>query len=147
VTASDIVDSLTASLRDIHAGRVSAPINLPTATGAFPSSYLVDPRPVVPDANILRNDLLYACRRRRRTTLVNGANSGFLRLFCAQHVVAEVWEHSLEWSERGQVAPAAFESSWQSEYLPLIRVVSDASLLSDWLSPVETRPAPGAQRG
>ena len=75
------------------------------------------------DANVLRNDILRACRTGQRTVLVTAANAGLLRLFCARHVYDEVIEHSGDWTVGGLVTRDAFLRRWLLEYLPLIRVV------------------------
>lgn len=113
------------------------PIRLPSAEGAFPVDYLFRPPPVVPDANRLRNDILYACRHNRRTVLVNAANGGLMRLFCAQHVVDEVAEHSAEWTAGSPVTRKEFLARWLTEYLPLIRVVHPDEGQLTMLSPGE----------
>ena len=81
-------------LRSSIAGAITAPIRYPDDHGAFPIAewpmlgYLVPP--IVVDANVLRNDILYSCRNDRRTSLVTATNAGFLRMFCAEHVIEEV---------------------------------------------------------
>jgi len=92
--------------------------------------------PIVADANRLGNDILYACRRDQRTTLVTAANAGLFRLFCAQHVIDEVWEKSAEWTQGSPVSRAAFLRCWLTEYLPLIRVVREP-LPDDLFTPAE----------
>ncbi|MCL5047579.1 MAG: PIN domain-containing protein [Firmicutes bacterium] len=79
---------------------------------------------VVVDANTLRNDILYACcHEAKPTTLVNGANSGMLRLFCARHVLEEIKEHHQEWCETADVDVTAFAQLFNASYAPLLRVV------------------------
>src|SRR5689334_21308104 len=80
-------EAIVAALLERNRGRAAEPLRLPTADGVFPSSLIVSPSPVVPDANVLRNDVLYACRRGRPTALVTAAKGGLLRLFAARHVV------------------------------------------------------------
>lgn len=131
-------EAVATTLHTIHVRNASAPISWPDDCGAFPSSWSSamnlrwgEARPVVLDANQLRNDLLYACRRDRRTTLVTAANAGAIRLFCASHVVEETIEHASEWvaESKTQLSPAAFLARLVSEYLPLVRVVRDEDLL------------------
>lgn len=106
---------------------IMAPIRYPDNHGAFPiaewpmSGYLVPP--IVVDANVLRNDILYSCRKDRRTTLVAATNAGSLRMFCAEHVIEEVNEHSPRWAREGSIDGALFLNRWQDEYLPLVRCV------------------------
>lgn len=96
---------------------------------------MLRPPPVVVDANVLRNDILYACRTGRRTVLVTAAKAGFLRLFCAEQAYEEVIEHSSDWATDGQVTRDAFLRRWLLEYLPLIRVVQIGEGHLAWLSP------------
>jgi hypothetical protein len=78
---------------------------------------------VVVDANVLCNDVIYCVKPDRITTLVNAANSGFLHVIAAEHVMAEVASHHVEWAtDRGET-PERFWEAWSSLYVPLIRVV------------------------
>jgi len=116
--------SLRESLVNVHMHSAQVPIRFPTAHGAFPSDpQLVTPLAVVPDACRLRDDVLYACRRERRTVLITAANAGLLRLFCAPHVIDEVERHSGDWTRGSGVSQRQFLSRWRTEYLPVIRVV------------------------
>jgi hypothetical protein len=136
--ADDFGQALRRALLDAHRRSAKEPIVFPSAHGAFSDSYFVPPPPVVPDASRLRNDILYACRNEQRTTLVTAANAGLFRLFCAQHVVDEVVEHSADWTDGSPVSRTAFLRRWVREYLPVIRVVrSDDELLASLLSPDE----------
>jgi predicted nucleic acid-binding protein len=92
---------------------------------------------VILDANVLRDDILYACRQGRRTVLVTAANAGLLRLFCAQHVVDEVVEHSAEWATGSDVSHALLLRRWLLEYLPVIRVIPFDDFLRELLDPDE----------
>jgi predicted nucleic acid-binding protein len=78
---------------------------------------------VVPDANILLQDLGHACRKGHRTTLINAANTGALRLFCAHHVVDEVFDHSAEHAAHQNVPHDVFLARWRGEYLPVLRMI------------------------
>ena len=122
---------------DTHKASAVAPIRFPGPEGAFPGDILLRPPPVVVDANILRNDILRACRTGQRTVLVTAANGGLLRLFCAEHVYREVMEHSGDWSAEGPVTHDAFLRRWLQEYLPLIRVVPVSEGQMAWLAPAE----------
>lgn len=96
------------------------------AEGAFPARFLWGTTLVVVDANTLRNDVIYACRQGgARTTLLTGANSDMLRLFCARHVLEEVKEHYLEWSEQGDVPAGTFVRVFRESYAPLLRAVRE----------------------
>lgn len=114
---------LRSAVASMHVSNSRQVIRFPSANGAFPADILLHPPPVVLDANRLRSDILRACRTGQRTVLVNAANGGLLRLFCAQHVVDEVAKHSGKWTEGGPVSRTEFLRTWLLEYLPLIRVV------------------------
>jgi predicted nucleic acid-binding protein len=122
---------------DTHKASAVAPIRFPGSEGAFPGDILLRPPPVVVDANVLRNDILRACRTGQRTVLVTAANAGLLRLFCAEHVYLEVIEHSGDWTASGPVTRDAFLRRWLLEYLPLIRVVRVEEGHLSWLAPAE----------
>lgn len=79
--------------------------------------------PVVVDANRLRDELLRAAVSPTRTVLVNGANQGFFRLFCAQHVIDEVRKHHGRWAQDKNVSPEALRRAWDSQYRPFVHVV------------------------
>ena len=84
-------------VRHFHLHNSTEAVRLPDADGVFPETTLWRPSLVVLDANTLRNDILYACRHESTpTTLVNGANSQMLRLFCARHILQELHEHYRE---------------------------------------------------
>jgi hypothetical protein len=121
----------------MHKASAGAPIRFPGPEGAFPGDILLRPPPVVVDANVLRNDILRACRTGQRTVLVTAANAGLLRLFCAEHVYSEVIEHSSDWTVGGPVTRGAFLRRWLLEYLPLIRVVPIGEGHFSWLNPDE----------
>ncbi|MEX2106773.1 MAG: PIN domain-containing protein [Solirubrobacterales bacterium] len=121
-------------LRASHVHAATEPINGPDEYGAFPSAWRPGPLdqrvpPVVVDANVLRNDLRYACENDRRTVLVTAANSGAIRLFAASHVLDELVEYAELWAlESDGVTPDQLKARWRSEYLPLIRVIEDRDL-------------------
>ena len=124
---ASIEDVIESFLRSSISGATTAPIRYPDDHGAFPIAewpmlgYLVPP--IVVDANVLRNDILYSCCKDHRTTLVTATNAGFLRMFCAEHVIEEVNEHSQRWAREGGIDGALFLDRWQGEYLPLLRCV------------------------
>jgi predicted nucleic acid-binding protein len=122
---------------DRHQISAVEPIRFPGAEGAFPGDVLLRPPPVVVDANVLRNDILRACRTGRRTVLITAANAGLLRLFCAEHVYREVIEHSGDWTAEGPITRDVFLRRWLFEYLPLIRVVLVGEGHLAWLAPAE----------
>lgn len=130
-------------LRGGHEHAATEPIKGPDDYGAFPSAWRPGPLdqgvpPVVVDANVLRNDLRYACENDRRTVLVTAANSGAIRLFAASHVLDELAEYGELWAlESDGVAPDELRTRWHSEYLPLIRVIEDRDLPRHLLDPSE----------
>lgn len=81
---------------------------------------------------------MYSCGRNIRTVLVNAANASLVRLFAADHVVSEVWEHSEEWTAGTDVPQGDFLARWLTEFLPLIRVFVDDADPSELLTPEET---------
>jgi predicted nucleic acid-binding protein len=133
----DFASLLRKMIADKHKVSAVAPIRFPGSEGAFPADILLRPPPVVVDANILRNDILRACRTRQRTVLVTAANAGLLRLFCAEHVCREVIEHSGDWTVGSTLTRETFLGRWLLEYLPLIRVVSLEEGHLAWLDAAE----------
>ena len=130
--------ALRRALSDIHSKNSANPIKFPSYTGVFPGTLLAEVPPVVVDANWLRNDIRYACLNNRRTTLVNVANEGLLRLFCSQHVIDEVAEHASEWTVGSEVSPDSFLRRWLMEYLPLLHVLQEIDVPQGVLTPNET---------
>lgn len=122
-------------LRDLHRQANKSPIGYASRTGAFPGAALL-PRvfPLVLDANMIRGELLRMTRT-GRTVLVNAANTGVFRLFVAQHVVDEVWEHYATWAKRKKVPEAAVLKAWETELLPLLRCVA---IPDGWTTPDES---------
>jgi len=98
------------------ASRASAP-------GQSPSSRLVRVPPVVVDANVLRNDALRSSRQPTPTILVNAARMGWVRLFCAEHVVDEVLRHGEEWASQAGLSADAGLEVFAATYRPLLAVV------------------------
>lgn len=115
--------SVTPLLKSLRASTAHDEIAGADESGVFPWSLFPPAGVVVVDANALRSDVLYGCRKAHRTTLVTAANEGLLRLYAAAHVVAEVAEHYQRWCAEGQVSAEVFWQRWQSEYLPLLRIV------------------------
>ena len=136
-TPEDIALLVRGMVADMHKDSAVAPIRFPGPQGAFPEDILLRPPPVVVDANVLRNDILRACRTGQRTVLVTAANAGLIRLFCAEHVYDEVIEHSGDWTADGPVTRDDFLRAWLLEYLPLIRVVPIGEGHLAWLGPAE----------
>ena len=128
---------LQVALQPIHRQHSVDAIKFPGASGAFPADIVRPTFLVVADACCLRDDLLYACRQRQRTSLVTAANEGDLRLFCARHVVLEVVEHAPRWAHERKVALEDFLARWRDEYLPVIRIVDGEDELVAMLDPIE----------
>jgi hypothetical protein len=129
-------------LEHMYERNTLAAIDLPDEYGAFPGH---SPRgllgdgvpPVAPDANTLRDDVIYACRHSRRTVLITAANAGAIRVYCATHVLEEVAEHAPRWASESGVTHRAFLDRWVREYLPLIREIRKGDLPIDVLTPAE----------
>ena len=132
-----VAQALRDAVADMHKGSSQAPIRFPESNGAFPADILLRPPPVVVDANILRDDILRVCRTGQRTALVTAANAGVLRLFCAEHVFAEVVKHSGDWAASVPVTRERFLRQWLLEYLPLLRIVEIDEGHLAWLDPAE----------
>lgn len=128
-------------LSDIHAKNAQLPIRRPDQCGAFPTWWIEglfgESLLVVPDANVLRNDIVRACRKNQRTVLITAANAGSLRLFCAEHVLEEVSRHAKEWANQTDIPHQTYVARWTDEYLPLIRTVDANGLPLSILSPIE----------
>lgn len=123
--AQSVLDTV---LVGAHRASVSRPTVGPDPAGAFPPLASVGARglgmalpPVVPDTNILRNDIRRTCRDGQRTTLLNLANCGALRIFCPVHVVAEVGRRAEKFSTG--IGVDTFRDVWQRRYLPLLRII------------------------
>ena len=122
--AAELQVLVQSMVRHLHLQNSSTAIHLPDGDGVFPTMAPWLASLVVVDANTLRNDILYACcHEAKPTTLVNGANSGMLRLFCARHVLEEIKEHHQEWCETADVDVTAFAQLFNASYAPLLRVV------------------------
>jgi hypothetical protein len=67
---------------------------------------------------------------------MTGANTGTFRLFCADHVVEEVREHSERWAFEMGIPYNAYVECWNQSLLPHLRLV-DTSGLRELLSPGE----------
>lgn len=134
-------DTVRDYLATTHQRHAVEPLRSPSEEGVFPSSAWTRPHPVVADAMWLRDDIRFACIHRRRTVLVNVANEQLIRVFCAQHVIDEIVEHSLEWTNDAKrpVPHDDFMRRLREEYLPVIHVVPDDGIPASWLSPDEAR--------
>jgi hypothetical protein len=130
--------ALRGAISDIHVRNSHNPIKFPDPSGVFLGKLLADVPPVVVDANWLRNDIKYACRNDQRTTLINVANEGLVRLFCCQHVIDEVVEHASEWTFGSEVSQESFLHRWLVEYLPLLRVLQDDQVPMNLFTPDES---------
>jgi hypothetical protein len=124
-----------------HRDAQKAQINAPDDHGAFPGTWLDllfdDPVIIVPDTNVLRQDIDAACGRNGRGVLITAANSGAFRLICAEHVVDEVERQLEEWARDKGRSVDAYADQWNAEYLPLLHVVRGAGLPLSVLSPAE----------
>lgn len=116
-------DAVLSMLRDAHRRNRAAPVTAPDEYGLFPPATLPEVFPVVVDANAFRDDLLRVAAGKGRTLMLNAANSGVLRLFCAPHVLQEVDRHLAEWSAQRALDPATVRAAWESNVAPLLRCV------------------------
>jgi predicted nucleic acid-binding protein len=91
--------------------------------GAFASVFGREAQPLVVDANWFRSDVLRVCRSGGPTVLLTAAHRQLVRLYVAPHVTAEVVNHADDWTQGTQVSAEQFLSSWEQEYLPVLRVV------------------------
>jgi predicted nucleic acid-binding protein len=122
-------------LRRAHSRNAAKPIVCPDENGVFPDAPIEGVPPIVVDANELFRDVAYAVRKARRTALISLANAGYVRLFCAAHVLAEVAEHAERVAARLKAPLAEFMACWTAEYLPLLRL---AEIPGDLLTDAET---------
>lgn len=122
-----------------HAEGAVAPLVGPSDDGVFPDANAIEPLCVVPDTHWLGFDINYACAKRCRTTLVAAANRQLIRVFCAQHVIDEIYEHVERWSANAQrtVAVDDYLDWFIREYAPVLRVIPDDAIPTRWLSPNE----------
>jgi predicted nucleic acid-binding protein len=136
----DIEKHVADFLARTHAEHAVAPVRYADRSGAFLESVLEvlfgDALPIVPDANVLRANIGRACRDGHRPVLITGANTGTFRLFCAEHVLEEVAEHSERWASEFKIPPEAYVGCWREHFLPHIRLVKTTKL-GDLLSPEE----------
>ncbi len=130
-------------LAHVHAEARAAGINGPDENGAFPGTWLNllfdEPIVIVPDTNVLRQDIDSACRRNGRGVLIAAANSGIFRLICAEHVINEVERQLAEWAGYQTASVDNYLDRWNSEYLPLLHVVRGEGLPLSVLSSAERR--------
>ncbi|MHB8457908.1 MAG: hypothetical protein ACYDBS_09515, partial [Acidimicrobiales bacterium] len=110
----ELIGRLRQFAQERHRESLSQAIEFPNQWGAFPpaSWFIRSVPPIVVDANTLRNDVIYAARNNCRTILINGANAGLFRLFCAQHVSDEMIEHGEEWAQAAGIEPDEYFERW-----------------------------------
>lgn len=120
-------------LRNAHQMSRARPIAGPDADGVFPPApgfnilgLANDTPPVIPDTNVLRDDIRRTVSRGERGVLVNAANTGAIRLLCPAHVADEVVEHAVEFA--GDLDVDEFLDTWRRDYLPLMRIVDELDL-------------------
>jgi len=136
-----VAEALDLHLQHSYAQNAEAAIRRPDGCGAFPSASLHsilggESLLVVPDTNVLLRDIAYSCLK-GRTVLITAANSGAVRLFCAEHVIVEVLEHSKEWAFSEGIPHETYVSRWNQEYLPLMRTIPAHGISNEILSPAE----------
>jgi predicted nucleic acid-binding protein len=136
------IEAVLAHIDETHERNRSAEIVRPDPYGAFPGSWLNgllrgESLLVVPDTHVLLGDIGRFFKTGRRTVLVSAANSGALRLFCAQHVHDEVYRHSEEWAPKYRATRSEYLDLLAREYLPLMRTIDGGDLPADLLAPSE----------
>ncbi|MFI7025186.1 PIN domain-containing protein [Micromonospora sp. NPDC049900] len=116
-----------AAVRDMvkkeHYRSEAMPVTVPDERGRFAPALLPEVFPVVVDANALRDDLLRVAAGKPRTLMLNAADGGVLRLFCAPHVLDEVERHLVKWSAQRSLDPGVVRAAWQDSIAPLLRCV------------------------
>ncbi len=140
-SVSSIRAALESAVKDLLLECSSRPILGADVRGAFPPLSLGANlrRPtfiVVPDTNYLLRDVANACKHGRRV-LVTAANIGGIRIFCAPHVVREVYAKSAKWAARIGVSVETYVSRWENEYLPLFRLIEKPEALVASFTPLE----------
>ena len=131
---SDAVDAVRHVLRQQAKARATLAVPTGDDHGLFPPASALTPsvRPVVVDANWLRDDILRVCRSDRATVLITCATEAFLRPFAAPHVMLEVEEHAREWSSQAGVPVELFLRVWTQIHGSLLRVAEpDLRLLTE----------------
>ena len=136
------VNAIASTISDYLRNRADDPIKPPDANGAFPSAgrsmlFTHEPLVVVPDTMSLLNNVKTACEKDKRMILVTAANFGALRLYCAQHVVEEVYRHSQEFAAKAGVTRADYIARFEREYVPLFRLVDDVESVEHLLTDEE----------
>lgn len=127
------VDFLDGLLRNAHELSRVRPISGADANGVFPAAHGLqvlglanDAPPVIPDTNLLRDDIRRTVSRRERGVLLSAANAGAIRLLCPAHVADEIVEHTIKFA--GDLDATEFSNTWTRDYLPLMRIVGDLNL-------------------
>lgn len=111
------------ALRDWHQQHADEPIAIPNEAGVFSSTLMPLVFPIVVDANVIRGELIRMARSGTRTILASAASYGVLRLYCARHVVNEIYEHCDEWADQAGVDPQLLRNVWQETHMRLLRLV------------------------
>jgi predicted nucleic acid-binding protein len=128
----------------VHAENANLPIRAADAAGAFPDANYgglirQESLVVVPDTNILLEDIADSCERGKRLVLVTATNTGAIRLICSQQVVDEVSKNAVEHALCTRVDPADFLWRWQHEYLPQLRIVPHGAIPAEVFTPYELK--------
>jgi hypothetical protein len=84
----DLSDKISELLMRVHAENANLPIRAADAAGAFPDANYgglirQESLVVVPDTNILLEDIADSCERGKRLVLVTATNTGAIRLICS----------------------------------------------------------------
>ena len=111
------------ALRDWHQHQAAEPIAIPNEAGVFTSTVMPLVFPIVVDANVIRGELIRMTRSGTRTILASAASYGVLRLYCARHVVTEIYEHCDEWADQAGLEPKLVRNVWKETHMRLLRLV------------------------
>jgi hypothetical protein len=83
--------------------------------------------PVVVDADVLFRDIGTFLRKSKLTSLLIGAQSGFIRFFCSKEVLADVYDHLAERTSKHATEDEAFDV-WCRYYEPLITALDHSDI-------------------
>ncbi len=140
----DIREALAERVRQYLTEKSREPIVGADEHESFPKAgysvaFTREPVVIVIDTNQLLPNIATACKRNERTILVTSANVGAVRLFCADHVINEVYDHAEQFASRAGVSREVYIARFESEYLPLIRYVPSSESLASTLTPAESK--------
>lgn len=120
---------MRAGLRRSHVATANV---LRTSPERGPRSSSSSVTPVVVDANVLHGQLRRLVRNPGPTVLVSDAHSGYIRLFCARHVLDEADKYVESWALEAELDPLVARARWSEDIVPVLRIVDvPADLLTE----------------